>query len=458
MSVMYCNRLELLNRKIKKSSSSASQDSLTKSSISNDGDHLAEGDWHEDESEDTKTPKSYKNEQLMALSFKEDHINDGCDPNLIDKDNQDDIGKHFIEKECTTEENNTCSQSYERKSLETNLSKSFHKPLTFDYEDDNIGENLNESLDIDEWMEKRIGLKLENQFWSNPSNPNCMEFDEHEVDIASDNVQSTAKNQNANHRKDLQHLRQFIDKLDKLDNNEYSDSGYSEEDLELQDFEGLPDDLSDYKDELSLKELRELNKNKEISMIKSTSLLDHDADIRSIVCDSYEVDSDKLDSRKSTKVNNNDEEIQAKHKTFGKSISRTRPFLQDDDVHVSSIQGLKLEMSGDVLSQGESSLEEFEPYFDVDSMANNVKEEMDKHNNFEDARRSILNDRKGKTTLLERDLLSMETQAFIDELHKKDFTMAGPPMELPKETQEFLEKIKNKSCARLASYQQVLLA
>lgn len=453
--------MELLNRKIKNSSSSASQNSPTKSSISNDGDHLAEGDWLEDESEDTKAPKVYKNEQLMALSFKEDHINDGCDPNLVNDENiQDNNGKHFIGKECKTQEDNTCSQSPEKELLETDLSKRFHKPLPFDYDDNNIGESLNESSDIDEWMEKRIGLKIKNKFWSDPSNPNCMEFNEHEVDIASDNVQSTTMGQRAKHCKDLQHLRQIIDDFDKLEENKYLDSGDSEEDLEFQDFEGLPDDLSDYEDELSLKELRELNKNKEISMIKSTSLLDHDADIQSIVCDSYEVDSNKLDARKSIKTNN-DEEIQTKHKTFGKShksISQTQPFLQDDDVHVSSIQGLKLELSGDVVSQGESSLEEFELYFDVDSMANNVKEEMEKHNNFEDARRSILNDRKGKTTLLEKDLLSLETQAFIDELHKKDFTMSGPPMELPKETQEFLEKIKNKSCARLASYQQVFLA
>ena len=452
--------MELLNCKIKKSSSSASQNSPTKSSISND----SEGDWHEDESEDTKAPKVYQDEQLMALSFKEDHINDGCDPdlNLSDENNEGGIGKHFIGKECTTGEDNTCLQSDEEIFLETNLSKSFHEPLTFDYNDNNIGEDVNESSDIDDWMEKRIGLKIENQFWSNPLNPNCMEFNEHEIDITSDdNAQSTTKGQHANHRKDLQHLRQFINNLDASDENRYSDSSDSEEDLELQDFEGLPDDLSDYKDELSLKELRELNKTKEISMTQSTSLLDHNADIQSIACDSYKVDSNKLDARKTSKTNN-DEEIQAKHTTFEKSrnsISQTRPFVGDDEVHVSSIQGLKLEMSGDELSQGESSLEEFEPYFDVDSMANNVKEEMDKHNNFEDARRSILlNDRKGKTTLLERDLLSMEAQAFIDELHKKDFTMSGPPMELPKETQEFLEKIKNKSCARLASYQQVLLA
>jgi hypothetical protein len=451
--------LELLNRKIKKSSSSASQNSPTKSSISN----VSEGDWHEDESEDTKAPKFYQNDQLMALSFKEDHISDGCDPNFSDENNEGGIGKHFIGKECTTGEDNTCLQSDERKLLETNLSKNFHEPLTFDYDDNNMGEDANESSDIDEWMEKRIGLKFENRFWNNPSNPNCMEFNEHdEIEITSDdNAQSTTKGQRANQRKDLQHLRQFIDNLDALDENKHLDSSDSEEDLELQDFEGLPDDLSDYKDELSLKELRELNKNKEISMTQSTSLLDHNADIQSIACDSYKVDSKKLDSRKTSKTNN-DEEIQAKHTTFEKlcnSISQTRPFVGDDEVHVSSIQGLKLEMSGDVLSQGESSLKEFEPYFDVDSMANNVKEEMDKHNNFEDARRSILlNDRKGKTTLLERGLLSMETQAFIDELHKKDFTMPGPPMELPKETQEFLEKIKNKSCARLASYQQVLLA
>lgn len=232
----------------------------------------------------------------------------------------------------------------------------------------------------------------------------------------------------------------------------------------LESYESLSTNFSDCDDELSLKELRALNKNKE-RMECTSSISPHmtlKADGKGQNVDSFSPKKPLNEPKQKTFSRGSQEKSQkiiSRKNSLCSSRSTVSPSLPWID-HNRSSQGhsdsevntLRSESEGMTASQCSSPWD-----FDPCDYGKPETEKKSKTQVVGDNKITYTEKEETQNPIREEIMshLCHETRTFIEDLNKQRCDMPGPPMDLPKETQDFLDKIRKKSCARVASIQQV---
>ena len=266
----------------------------------------------------------------------------------------------------------------------------------------------------------------------------CLEGLKKHLYSKDDNVPSTFEKCNLpkDYKKTLDFEHNSSNEVNKSNVNLDTSTNEGDDD-EPFNYEALLDDLSDFEEGLSLQELRSFNKNQIMEQLHLESNYNNDMncsnlETNEILFGEQQPNLDALETCKSKTISKIPIEIKDKlgfDKTFFyDSVSNVQPYLQDTSEGPKSQPKLKVE------SARSKNIEDISP---CSSSKRNLTT-------------NFLKNPKSK-----KSIQSTKSLKEIDIHNNKPILLCDGFSQLPKETQEFLEEMKNKSSLRLSTYQQV---